>query len=164
MSFVVEPLSRAHDRASFDCGEPPLDEFIRRHARQNQERDVSRSYVAVRDTGDLRVLGLYTLASGSVAAERLPDDARRRLPRYPVPVVHLARLAVDRSARGLGEALLFDALRRAARAAEVVGMFAVEVVAKHERAREFYLKYGFLPLADDRLNLYLPMATVRALL
>lgn len=166
MSFVVEPLSRAHDRTSFDCGEPALDEFLRRHARQNQERDVSRSYVAVRETGDARVLGFYTLASGSLAAERLPEEARRRLPRYPVPVVHLARLAVDRSARGLGlgEALLFDALRRAARAGEVVGIFAVEVVAKHERAREFYLKYGFLPLTDNHLNLYLPLATVRELL
>ena len=165
MSFVVEPLSRAHDRSSFDCGEPALDEFLRRHARQNQERNVSRSYVAIRDTGDPRVLGFYTLASGSVAAERFPDEARRRLPRYPVPVVHLARLAVDRSAQGLGlgEALLFDALRRSALAAEVVGMFAVEVFAKHDRARDFYLEYGFLPLVDNRLNLYLPLTAIREL-
>lgn len=164
MSIVVELLSRTHERASFECGESALDEFIRRHARQNQERDVSRTYVATRP-GDSRVLGFYTLASGSVAFADVPESVRRRLPRYPVPVVHLARLAVDRSVRGqgLGEALLFDALQRAVQVADVLGVFAVAVRAKHEPAREFYLKYGFQPLADDRFNLYLPIATTRGL-
>jgi GNAT superfamily N-acetyltransferase len=164
VSFTVEPLSREHDRADFDSGEPALDEFLRRNARQNQEKNVSRTYVAVR-RGERKVLGFYTLASGAVGFESLPDDVRRRLPRYPVPVVHLARLAVDRSVRGLGlgEALLFDALRRAARVADVLGVFAVEVAAKHERAREFYLRYGFRPMEDDRLHLYLPIETIRRL-
>lgn len=164
MSFTVAPLSREHDRSAFDCGEPALDDFLRRHARQNQEKNVSRTYVAVRPR-ERKVLGFYTLASGAVGFESLPDEVRRRLPRYPVPVVHLARLAVDRSVRGLGlgEALLFDALRRAERVADVLGVFAVEVAAKHERAREFYLRYGFRSLEDERLHLYLPIETIRTL-
>lgn len=162
MSFAIEPLSREHDRATFDSGEPALDDFLHRHARQNQEKNVSRTYVAVR-SGERKVLGFYTLASGAVHFEHLPEDVRRRLPRYPVPVVHLARLAVDRSVRGLrlGEFLLLDALRRAARVADEMGVFAVEVTAKHERAREFYLRYGFRPFVDERLRLYLPIETLR---
>lgn len=164
MSFVVELLTRAHDRSSLECGEPALDEFIRRRARQNQERDISRTYVA-RRPAEARAVGFYTLTSGSLAFENVPEPVRRRLPRYPAPVVHLARLAIDRSAsgQGLGEALLFDALGRAVRVADALGVFAVEVRTKHERAREFYLKYGFQPLVDDRFNLYLPIATIRGL-
>ncbi|HEU0055452.1 MAG TPA: hypothetical protein VFQ39_19830, partial [Longimicrobium sp.] len=71
MAFVIEPLSKRHKRDDFDCGEPALNEYLKRHARQNQERDVGRSYVATRPD-DLRVLGFYTLASGAVAFERLP--------------------------------------------------------------------------------------------
>lgn len=161
MSFTFEPLARHHDRNAFDCGVPALDDFLRRHARQNQERNVSRTFVATRSDG-LRVLGFHTLASGSIAFERLPEEARRRLPRYPVPVAHLGRLAVDRSVRGegLGELLLFDAFKRIADAGQVLGIFAVEVIAKTERARDFYQKYGFKPLTGNSLNLYLPLGTI----
>lgn len=164
MSFAIEPLSREHDRDAFDSGEPALDDFLRRHARQNQDKNVSRTYVAVR-SGERRVLGFYTLASGAVDFEHLPDNVRKRLPRYPVPVVHLARLAVDRSVQGLrlGEFLLLDALRRAVGVADVLGVFAVEVAAKHERAREFYLRYDFRSFVDERLRLYLPIETIRKL-
>jgi len=156
------PLSRTHDRAGFSCGEPALDTFLHRFARQNQDRGLSRTYAAT-VPGERRVLGYFTLSAGSVAIRDLPEEERRRLPRYPVPVVHLGRLAVDRTAagRGLGERLLVEALRIALRSSEAVGAFAVEVVAKDERARAFFGKYGFAPLEDDRLHLYLPMSTVR---
>ncbi|HEX8694731.1 MAG TPA: GNAT family N-acetyltransferase [Longimicrobium sp.] len=165
MGFIFEALARQHDRAAFDCGEPALNEFLRRHARQNQERNVSRTYVATRPE-DLRVVGFYTLSSGAVGFERLPERVRRRLPHYPVPVVHLGRLASDLSVRGegLGELLLFDAFRRAAAAADIVGVFAMEVVAKHDKARDFYVRYGFEAFEDNHLNLYLPMETIRRLL
>ena len=160
----IVPLTGAHDRSSFDCGEPALDEFLRRYARQNQDRDVSRTFVATRP-GERRVLGFFTLSAGAVEHGDLPPEEKRRLPRYPVPVVRLGRLAVGRRERGggLGEALLVDALRRALRGADAVGAFAVEVVAKGEEARSFYLHYGFRPLEDDPLHLYLSMGTVRRL-
>jgi GNAT superfamily N-acetyltransferase len=165
VSFVIERLSVDHDRAGFTCGEPALDGFIQRHARQNQAKDVSRTYVAVR-RGERRVVGYYTLAGGSIEFERLPESLQRRLPHYAIPTILLARLAVDRSAQGegLGELLLLGALRMAARIAESVGVFAVEVVAKNERAERFYRRYGFEPLPGNELNLYLTLATVRKLL
>ena len=116
--------------------------------------------------GESRVLGFYTLAGGTVSAGSLPETERRRLPRYPVPAVQLARLVVDRVAHGggVGKALLFDALARSMRAAEIIGIFAVEVYAKHETAASFYRRYGFAPLEDDRLHLYLAISTTRSIL
>lgn len=161
-SCAVEPLGADHDRSAFDSGEPALDEFLRKHARQNQERGISRTFVAVRP-GERQVVGFYTLASGSVAFQTVPEEVRKRLPRYPVPVVHLARLGVDRSAagKGLGGALLADVLARAVDVADQIGVWAVQVQAKHEKARAFYAHHGFEPLADDPLSLYLPIATAR---
>lgn len=165
MSFVLERLSADHDRADFGCGEPSLDAFIQRHARQNQAKDVSRTYVAVR-RGERRVVGYYTLAGGSIEFERLPESLQRRLPHYSIPTILLARLAVDRSAQGegRGELLLLSALRMAVQIAESIGVFAVEVVAKHERAKRFYRRYGFESLPGNDLNLYLTLATARKLL
>jgi len=161
-AWEIAPLSRYHVRAGFDCGEPELDAFLQRYARQNQDRGISRSYVATRP-GDKGVAGYFTLSSGAVEFADLPEEERRRLPRYPVPVIHLARLAVDgrEAGAGLGEALLAEALRVALRASESVGAFAVEVVAKSEGARSFYGKYGFVSVEDDRLHLYLAIETVR---
>src|SRR5438128_1894380 len=105
--WEIVQLRRDHERDIFDCGEPVLDEYLRKFARQNQDRDVGRTYVATLP-GELRVLGYYTISSGSVAFATLPEADRKRLPRYPVPTVHIGRLAVDRTARGqrLGETLL----------------------------------------------------------
>jgi ribosomal protein S18 acetylase RimI-like enzyme len=158
----IARLRPEHVRERFACGVPPLDDFLRRFARQNDEKGLSRTYVATR-TGELEVLGYVTLRVGEVACTDLPPDARKGLPRYPVPVLHLARLAVDRRARGigLGEALLMHALKKALDAAEDVGLWGVEVIAEDEAARGFYMRYGFEPLVDDQRHLYLPVRTLR---
>jgi ribosomal protein S18 acetylase RimI-like enzyme len=163
MPFVIEPLSTAHDRDAFDCGEPALNEYLKRYARQNHERGVGRTFVAV-PAANRRVVGFYTLSAGSVAFSDAPERLRKRLPRYPIPVAHLGRLATCQSVqgRGLGEALLFDALGRTAKIADVLGIVAVEVRAKNDRARGFYEKYGFESLLDDGQHLYLPLATVKS--
>lgn len=105
------------------------------------------------------VLGYYTISSGYVTFDTVPE----KLPRYPIPVVHLGRLAVDlrMQGRGAGKMLLVDALRRSVRVSEYLGIYAVEVRALHERARSFYLKYGFASLQDDPSHLYLPLKTLR---
>jgi len=156
-AYVIEALEKRHDRSSFKCGESALDNFIRSYARQNDDRGLGRTYVAV-VKGDAIVRGFYTISSGSVTFETVPE----KLPRYPVPVVHLGRLAVDESVRGhgLGAHLLVDALRRAAEVAGQLGIFAVEVHAKTQTARDFYVKFGFSPLLDDELHLYLPVRTI----
>lgn len=162
--WVIEELVARHDRSTFSCGQPSLDDFLRLYASQNQKTGVSRTFVAVRP-GATKVYGYYSISAGAVALDRLSEEQRNRLPRYPVPVAHLGRLAVDRSAQGqrLGEFLLIDALRRIHIAADSIGIHAVEVVAIDDAARRFYLKYGFTGLLDDPHHLFVSMKTVRKL-
>lgn len=158
--FTIERLSSAHDRGQFDCGEPALNEYLQRFAGQHDRKGLGRTYVAV-DPGETVVKGYYTISSGAVSFEDVPEN----LPRYPIPVVLLARLAVDRSARGhgLGAMLLIHALKKAEEVSEQLGVHAVAVDALNEAARAFYLKYGFTELLDDPLHLYLPMRKIRQL-
>ena len=133
--------------------------------RQKEMMRLGQHFVAL-DTPGARVIhGYYALSAVAVAFDHVPRELRKRLPRYPVPVAHLGRLAVDRSAAGqrLGEFLLMDALARTLRAVDQIGIHAVEVVAINESARSFYRKYGFRPLKDDRHHLYLPITTVKKL-
>jgi GNAT superfamily N-acetyltransferase len=125
---------------------------------------MGRTYVAVLPK-KRRVRGYYTLASGAVAFGLAPSEISRRLPRHPLPVVHLGRLAVDRSAqgKGLGETLLLDALKRVALLSETLGICGVEVYALNQKAKDFYLRFGFTDLVDDPLHLYLPMKLIRSL-
>lgn len=163
-SWRIELLHRHHHRDRFSCGEESLDAFLRMHAGQNARKDISRTYVAVPERSDI-VCGYYTLSTGSAAFCDLPDDAARKLPKYPVPTAHLARLAVDvtMQGQGLGGILLIDALKRVLRLADQIGIHAITVQALTDRARKFYAGHGFLPLRDDPLHLYIPMATIRAL-
>lgn len=158
--FDIEPLTTSHDRQFFDCGEPSLNDFLQRFARQNDDKGLGRTFVAVRP-GETAIWGYYTMSSGAVSFDTVPE----KLPRYPIPIIHIGRLAVDLRARGqeLGELLLIDALRRTSMVAEQIGIYAVEVRALNDTARAFYLKYGFAALLDDPLHLYLPMKTIRQL-
>ncbi len=163
--WAVERLDRSHERAEFACRKGPLDNFLRTLVSQYEKRRLGRTYVVVRP-GEKRVLGYYTLASGAVSSADLPEKAAKKLPQHPIPVVLLARLAVDQSVQGqgLGGALLRDALRRCLSLGDQVGVHAVEVDAIDEEAKAFYQKYGFLPLQDNPLHLFLPLATVEDVL
>ncbi len=159
----IERLGREHARDGFDCGKPTLDEFLRALVSQYEKRNLGRTYVAFR--GDAaRVLGYYTLASGSIDVERLPASRARKLPRHPVPVVLLARLAVDRSVhgKGLGGALLRDALSRSLVLSETLGIHAIVVDALDGAAKAFYERFGFMPLTGDARRLFLPLGTIRS--
>lgn len=138
------PLTAAHRVDAFDCGESSLDDWLRRRALANQASGASRSFV-VADEGEA-VMGYYALAAGAVALELATSRVRRNMP-DPVPVLVLGRLAVDRRAQGLqlGAALLQDAVQRAANVAVNAGVRALLVHALNERARAFYLHYGFQP-------------------
>ena len=165
VDWRVEPLQRDHDRTQFGCGEPDLDEYLARFARQNQESGVARTFVAVRDAEPARVLGYYSLAVGAIDKANLPPSATRRFPNFPLPIARLARLAVDRSqqGKGLGEDLLLDALARCLRVAEDVGIVAVLIDAKHERAKAFYTRYEFESLPGHPLTLWMPLPALRKL-
>ncbi|MEX2121973.1 MAG: GNAT family N-acetyltransferase [Pirellulales bacterium] len=160
----IEPLDRAHERGEFRCGKPPLDDFLRSLVSQYEKRNLGRTYVAVRPgENDNRVWGYYTLASGSVSFQNIPKKAARKLPKHPLPVALLGRLAVDQAAQGqgLGEVLLIDALKRCLELSDRMGIHAVEVHAIDPPAKGFYEKYGFVPLLDSELHLYLPITTIR---
>ena len=163
-AWRVERIARSQDRASFECGLAELDEFLRKYARQNDEAGLGTTFVSQKP-GQVRVLGYYTLRAGTISRDQFPPDETRRLPRYPVPVVHLARLAVDRATQGqrLGEFLLMDALRRALTVSKSVGAYAVEVIAINDNARAFYLKYDFSAVPGDPLHLYIGMKRVAKL-
>jgi predicted GNAT family N-acyltransferase len=160
MVFKIERISKRHNTKPFDCGEAELNSFLRQYALKNDSNDIGRTYVAVRpDESD--VFGYYTISAGSVKFTQLPSMLK--LPRYPVPTAHIGKLATDVSVQGqgLGEALLFDALEKAEAASNVMGIKIVELIAITEKAKTFYLRYGFEELADNPLRLYMHMDTVR---
>ncbi|MDD5263071.1 MAG: GNAT family N-acetyltransferase [Methylacidiphilales bacterium] len=157
----IEKLLPTHETDSFDCGKEPLNCFLKRFALLNQRNGSSMTYVACRG---LRVVGYYSLAVGSVMFETAPQRVSKGLPRHPVPVMLLARLAVDRSEQrtGIGKGLLKDALLRTVQAADIAGIRALLVHAKDEGARAWYLKYDFEPGPTDPLHLFLLPKDVRA--
>jgi GNAT superfamily N-acetyltransferase len=160
-SWIIERLEKRHDRGEFSCGQPSLDHFIRNLVSQYEKRKLGRTYVALR-AGERRVYGYYTLASSCIFFERVPQKFAKKLPRHSVPVILLARLAVDHSVQqqGLGKLLLQDALTRCLQLSTQLGIHAVEVEAIDSRAKDFYEKHGFISLNDDPLHLFLPLTTI----
>jgi GNAT superfamily N-acetyltransferase len=137
-----EALSPGHKIDGFGCGEPQLDDWLRRRALANQLSGGSRTFV-VTDVGG-QVFGYYALAAGAVSHREATGSVRRNMPE-PIPVMVLARLAVDRRAQGmrLGPALLQDAFERCVAVSRNTGVRAILVHALHHRARQFYEHYGF---------------------
>jgi GNAT superfamily N-acetyltransferase len=156
-----EAIGDDHDVSTFDCGQPALNDYLQKFALQNHRNQSARTYVACRGK---QVVAYYTLAAGSVRREETTARVAKGLARHPVPIVLLARLAVDRQeqGRGLGAALLRDALLRAAQAADLIGCRAVLVHAKDQAARLFYQRYGFEPSPMDEMHLYLLIKDLKA--
>ena len=157
--FVTEALSREHDRTAFRSGVDALDRYLRELALQDIKRRVAGCFVALDEAR--AITGFYTLAATSVAVDALPQDLRKRLPRYPlVPAVLMGRLAVavEYQGRGLGRALIFDAAIRTDRLGIVA--FAVIVDAKDDRAVAFYQANGFALIPGESRRLFVPVATV----
>jgi hypothetical protein len=155
VDWRIESLRRDHGRAEFGCGEPALDDYLARFALQNHESGVARTFVAVHEIAPTLILGYYSLAVGSIDKANLPPAATRRFPNFPLPIARLARLAVGRGQQGngLGEDLLFDALFRC--------FVGVVIDAKHEKAKNFYLRYEFDALPDRPLTLWMPLPALR---
>jgi GNAT superfamily N-acetyltransferase len=157
----VEAISESHDVSRFDCGaHPSLNDWLKRFALANQKNESARTYVIHRDRS---VVGYYSISAGSVSIEESPARIAKGLARHPIPVILLARLAVDEGSQGsgLGKALLKDALRRIARAADIVGARAVLVHAIDELARKFYEHFDFEPSPVHELQLMLLMKDLR---
>jgi GNAT superfamily N-acetyltransferase len=164
--FGIEPLGGQHDRAAFSCGIEALDRYLQHQASQDVRRSVAAVFV-LHDPETDAVAGYYTLSATSIEPTELPDDLRRRMPRYAsLPAVLLGRLAVDRRYQGqrLGATLLFDALERALIQSSQIAAMAVVVDAKDDSAISFYERYGFQRFAFYPNRLYFPMQTIQAVL
>jgi len=159
-----EPISKSHDRASFDCGDEQMNDFLRRFARQSHEQNASKTFCAVDATTPNRILGFYTIAPSAVAHEQVPTNMTRGLARHEVSGFKLARLATDLTVagHGLGGQLLVSAALRCLRVAAEGGGLLLVIDAKSERAATWYRGYGAEPLAGAPLTLVMPLATFAA--
>lgn len=154
------PLGGLHVTEPFECVTEPLNIYLKRYASQNQRRGGSRTYV-ITDLSS-RVVGYYTLAVGSIEHAKAPLAIKKGLGQYPIPVIVLARLAIDKSVQGqgFGSALLKDALRRTLNVSREVGVRAVLVHAKGQEAAKWYKKYGFIESPTDPFHLLLLMQDI----
>jgi GNAT superfamily N-acetyltransferase len=150
----IEKLRRDHVLDSFDCGKEDLNRFLKRQAWNSQQAHSAQTYVLAKD---LRVLGYYSLAAGAVTHDEATERVKKGLARHPIPVILLARLAVDVSihGKGVGSALLKDALLRTAQAADTIGARALLVHAKDESAKAFYQHFTFETSPSDPYHLLL---------
>lgn len=157
---TFERLTAHHDRAAFDCGEPSLNAFLQRTARQNASRNFGVTHVAVPAPGEARILGYYTLLARSV--ERAPWPQGNKLPPDGVGVILLGRLAVDLGAQSqrLGTTMLLRALKQTEVAAQTIGIYALVVDALNERVRAWYEGFGFEPFLDDPNHLFLTVSAI----
>ena len=153
-----ESITEGHDLSTFDSGEPSLNDWLRRRALRNERSGGSRTYVVCTGRGD-RVVGYYCLVAGAVAHAGAPGRVRRNMP-DPIPVVVIGRLAVDGAfqGRGLGRAMLRDAILRTIQAATIAGIRAILVHAVSEDARQFYERCGFHASPIDRMTLMVTVA------
>lgn len=156
----VVKLHRSHALDRFDCGVPSLNNFLKQYALTNQSAGGAQTYVAA--IGDA-VVGYYSLAAGEMAHEAAPPRVAKGMARHPIPVMLLARLATDITwrGRGLGAALLADAMRRTLQAADIAGIRALVVHAKDEEARRFYEHFDFDVSPKDPLHLSILIKEIR---
>jgi len=153
-------LSQDYDTSLFDCGIESLNTYLKKYALQHQQSQGSRTYVAIHKN---TVIGYFTLCYGSVSPESSPQRVSQGLGRYPVPVMILARLAVDIKFKnqGLGKALLKHSLLKTLNAAEIAGLRALVVHAKNDEAKNFYKHYGFMSSPLDEFHMFLLCKDIR---
>jgi GNAT superfamily N-acetyltransferase len=159
-SLHIEKLHRTHNVEQFVCGQPELDRFLIRHALQAQQSNSSQTYVAV--SGD-ELVGFYTIVAGEIQHAQAPERVVKSMSRHPIPLLVLARLAVQINAqgRGIGSGLLLDALGRTLQVADVIGVRALAVHAKDDRAVAFYRHFGFTPSPSDARHLFMIIKDIR---
>ena len=163
MTRRIEKLQPHHAVEAFDCGQEALNRFLQKHALQNQRSGGSQTYVGLVNEA---VIGYYALAVGSVEQDHAPERVKKGLAKHSIPIMLLARLAVDlnRRKQGVGAALVKDATLRTLQAADIAGIRALVVHAKDETARRFYERFDFLPSPTDPLHLFMLLKGVPKIL
>ena len=157
---TIEKLRRDHPLDAFDCGQPDLNRWLIRYALQSQASNATQTYLGIVNGV---VAGYYSLAVGQVEYADAPERLRKGLASHPVPIMLLARLAVhkDWQKKGIGRALLKDAVLRTLQAADLAGIRALAVHAKDDAARRYYEQFDFLPSPADPLHLFVLLKDIR---
>lgn len=157
---IIEKLRRDHLLTSFDCGQTDLNSWFLRHALQNQGANAAQTYVGLVNS---EIVGYYSLAVGQVEYAEAPERLQKGLARHPVPIMLLARLAIhkDWQRKGIGKALLKDAVLRTMQAADIAGIRALAVHAKDDEARGYYERFDFIASPTDPLHLFVLLKDLR---
>ena len=158
----IEPLTRIHNRKGFDCGNSDLNHYLRNTAHQHSEKGISRTFVLVDDKNPIEIIGFFTLSACEILVEKLPGKYAKKYPSR-APAAKLARLAVAKpmQKRGIGTHMMLNAMDRIMQVAENLGIIGFFIDAKDDEAAMYYRQFGFIPLPDNPLELFLPLATIR---
>jgi GNAT superfamily N-acetyltransferase len=162
MQFVIRSLDKQADTAAFDCSQSPLNDYIHRYATQDVRRNVARVFVISPQDDPSYITGFYTLSAASVQCAELPAQIAKKLPRYPIPVALIGRLAVskDFQGQGLSSVLLIDACKKVRLAHAMLAVVGVVVDAKDASAERFYQHFGFMSLDSVNRRLFLSMQVI----
>ncbi len=157
--LVIEPLSSTHDRSSIQCGVDSLDDYLKKRAKQDVKRRISRVFVAIEPGSPATIEGYYTLSTLSVELNQLPVELARKLPKHPITAALIGRLAVNQQAQGagIGKLLLVDAIKRTLAVSDEIAIYAMVVDAIDEQAERFYRPFGFTYLCAGSRRLFLPL-------
>ncbi len=164
MELLIQALEKKYDKSGFDCGHSLLDDYIKKQAKQDVNRDLSACFVLVDDKNIVK--GYYTLSANSVKRDDFPESLQRKLPPSynDISTISLGRLAIDNTVKGngFGEILLMDALTRSLKISESLGTIAVIVDPIDEKSQAFYARYEFILLPTSG-KMSLPMKTIKDL-
>ena len=160
--LVITPLNPTHDRTTFECGVEALDRYLKKQAKQDIKRRISRVFIATKPDNPRSTIGFYTLSTLSIELNQLPEKLARKLPKHPVPAALIGRLAVRDFAQGqgVGKMLLADAIKRTMAVSDQIAIYAMVVDAINENAKGFYEQFGFIRLRDDSPRLFLPLKLI----
>ena len=161
-NLVIEPLNNSHDRRNFQCGVAVLDEYIKKQAKQDLKRRISRIFIASEPDNPEPIIGFYTLSTLSIEVDQLPEHLARKLPRHAIPAALIGRLAISQQAQGhgVGKMLLVDALKRTLAVSDEIAIYAMVVDAISDEAEHFYQQFGFARLSTDSPRLFLPLKSI----
>ena len=160
--IIIEPLANHHNKTDFTCAEETLNHYLKRQAKEDVKRRISRVFVAVYENKPNSILGYYTLSSLSIDLSLLPAELAKKLPKYTIPCALIGRLAVDSryQGNGIGKLLLADALKRTLSLSYDIDIYAMIVDALNDNAQQYYEKFGFCKLDMDTRRLYLPLKSI----
>lgn len=158
-NLAIEPLNNTHNRPAFACGIEALDNYLKKQAKQDIKRRISRVFIVCTPESPSTIIGYYTLSTLSISPGQLPDNLPRKLPEHPAPAALIGRLTVSQQAQGqgVGKMLLMDAIKRTIEVSKEITLYAMVVDAIDDQAERFYQQYGFSSLSADSRRVFLPL-------